>query len=427
MRLVRKNKFVKVVYDLLINYPAPINLSYAWNFGISAGIFLVIQFITGILLAMYYVPTADLAFNSVRHIIDDVDYGLTLRTYHASGSSLFFFVVYMHLFRGLYYGSYSFPRFSLWASGVVILLLMIVTAFIGYVLPWGQMSFWAATVITNLITVIPFVGQDILLWLWGGYSIDDATLHRFFSLHYLLPFILLAAVIIHIIILHQVGSHNPLGVTSESEKIPFFPYFIVKDLFSSILLLWVFNFYAYKHKPAILDYDNYIEANPLVTPAHIVPEWYFKPFYAILRSVPNKEGGTVLLLLSIIVLLLFPLLIKPWLSSARFRPFYTFFYALFISDFYILAYIGGAPIEYPYYTLGQIATGYYFAYFLLILPGLSLWENYIFKGVYQGLNEKDVYKANFLIRMEHPRDYFENHKQALKLYNESKSNKNKKI
>jgi quinol-cytochrome oxidoreductase complex cytochrome b subunit len=302
---------------------------------------------------------------------------------------------------------------------------MIVTAFIGYVLPWGQMSFWAATVITNLITVIPFVGQDILLWLWGGYSIDDATLHRFFSLHYLLPFVLLAAVLIHIIILHQVGSHNPLGVTSESEKIPFFPYFIVKDLFSSILLLWVFNFYAYKHKPAILDYDNYIEANPLVTPAHIVPEWYFKPFYAILRSVPNKEGGTVLLLLSIIVLLLFPLLIKPWLSSARFRPFYTFFYALFISDFYILAYIGGAPIEYPYYTLGQVATGYYFAYFLLILPGLSLWENHIFKGVYQGLNNNNVYKANFLIRMESPRDYFEIHKQALKLFNISKNNKKK--
>jgi quinol-cytochrome oxidoreductase complex cytochrome b subunit len=399
MRLFKKNIIFKTIHQTLVSYPAPINLSYTWNFGVSAAIFLIIQFITGILLAMYYTPNADIAFNSVRYILDNVDYGITIRMYHASGSSLFFFMVYAHMFRGLYFGSYTSPRIGLWISGVIILLLMIITAFIGYVLPWGQMSFWAATVITNLISVVPFIGQDILVWLWGGYSLDDATLHRFFSLHYLLPFVILGGVLLHVILLHQVGSHNPLGVQAPSEKVSFFPYFIVKDILSSIVLLWLFNYYAFKHTPSILDLDNYVTSNPLVTPAHIVPEWYFKPFYAILRSVPNKEGGTLLLLLSIIVLIIFPFFIKPWISSGTFRPIYTFFFALFVSDFYILTYIGGCPIEAPFYTIGQVATAYYFFYFLMILPLLSLWENNTFKGIYR--IQKGYLNRTKIISLEH--------------------------
>ena len=291
----------------------------------------------------------------------------------------FFFVVYLHIFRGLYYGSFAYPRQLVWVSGVIILLLMIVTAFIGYVLPWGQMSFWAATVITNLVSVLPFVGNDILIWLWGGFSVDDATLHRFFSLHYLLPFVLLALVGVHIILLHENGSNSVLGINHKVDLIPFNPYFIFKDIFSTLLLLFAFNFYAIKHKPAIIDADNYIEANPLVTPAHIVPEWYFKTFYAILRSVPDKAGGTFLLLMSIIVLMLFPFYTKTFVNSAVFRPIYKFFFWFFIMDFIILAWIGGKPVEEPYYTIGQIATCFYFFYFLIVLPFLSRIERYFYQ------------------------------------------------
>lgn len=374
MRLVKKNPILNAVYNALFIYPVPSNITYAWNLGVSAGIMLAIQIITGIILAMYYTPTSDLAFASVRHIIMDIDYGSFIRMYHASGSSLFFFVVYLHIFRGLYYGSFAYPRQLVWVSGVIILLLMIVTAFIGYVLPWGQMSFWAATVITNLVSVLPFVGNDILIWLWGGFSVDDATLHRFFSLHYLLPFILLALVGVHIILLHENGSNSVLGINHKVDLIPFNPYFIFKDIFSTLILLFIFNFYAIKHKPAIIDADNYIEANPLVTPAHIVPEWYFKTFYAILRSVPDKAGGTLLLLLSIIVLMLFPFYTKSFVNSGVFRPIYKFFFWFFIMDFIILAWIGGKPVEEPYYTIGQIATCFYFFYFIVILPILAKFE-----------------------------------------------------
>lgn len=379
MRLVKKNSILNAVYHALFVYPVPSNITYAWNLGISAGIMLAIQIITGIILAMYYTPTSDLAFASVRHIIMDIDYGSFIRMYHASGSSLFFFVVYLHIFRGLYYGSFAYPRQLVWVSGVIILLLMIVTAFIGYVLPWGQMSFWAATVITNLVSVLPFVGNDVLIWLWGGFSVDDATLHRFFSLHYLLPFVLLALVGVHIILLHENGSNSVLGINHKVDLIPFNPYFIFKDIFSTLLLLFAFNFYALKHKPAIIDADNYIEANPLVTPAHIVPEWYFKTFYAILRSVPDKAGGTFLLLMSIIVLMLFPFYTKTFVNSGVFRPFYKFFFWFFIMDFIILAWIGGKPVEEPYYTIGQIATCFYFFYFIIVLPVLSRVERYFYK------------------------------------------------
>jgi len=379
MRLVNKNSIVRGVYDALIIYPVPSNITYAWNLGVSAGIMLFGQIITGIILAMYYTPNAQLAFESVRHIINDVDYGDMIRMYHASGSSLFFFIVYAHIFRGLYYGSYAYPRQFVWTSGIIILLIMIVTAFMGYVLPWGQMSFWAATVITNLVSVLPYVGNDVLLWLWGGFSVDEATLHRFFSLHYLLPFVLLALVGIHVILLHESGSNNVLGVNHKIDLIPFNPYFIFKDIFSSLILLFIFNTYAIKHTPAIIDADNYIEANPLVTPAHIVPEWYFKTFYAILRSVPDKLGGTILLVLSIIVLMLFPFFTKSFINSGHFRPIYNFFFWLFIMDFIILAWIGGQPIEDPYYLIGQVATSFYFIYFLIILPSLIKLENFIYK------------------------------------------------
>lgn len=379
MRIVKKNSILNAVYNALFVYPVPSNITYAWNLGVSAGIMLAIQIITGIILAMYYTPTADLAFASVRHIIMDIDYGSFIRMYHASGSSLFFFVVYLHIFRGLYYGSFAYPRQLVWVSGVIILLLMIVTAFMGYVLPWGQMSFWAATVITNLVSVLPFIGNDILIWLWGGFSVDDATLHRFFSLHYLLPFVLLALVGVHIILLHENGSNSVLGINHKVDLIPFNPYFIFKDIFSTLILLFIFNLYAIKHRPAIIDADNYIEANPLVTPAHIVPEWYFKTFYAILRSVPDKAGGTFLLLMSVIVLMLFPFYTKSFINSGVFRPIYKFFFWFFIMDFIILAWIGGKPVEEPYYTIGQIATCFYFFYFLFVLPFLAKFERYFYK------------------------------------------------
>lgn len=379
MRIIKKFSLLNAFYNALMVYPVPSNITYAWNLGVSAGIMLFIQIITGIILAMYYTPNADLAFASVRHIIDNIDFGLMIRMYHASGSSLFFFVVYLHIFRGLYYGSYTYPRQLVWVSGVIILLIMIITAFIGYVLPWGQMSFWAATVITNLVSVIPFVGNDILIWLWGGFSVDEATLHRFFSLHYLLPFIILALVGLHIILLHEHGSNSLLGINYKVDLIPFNPYFIFKDIFSTLILLFLFNFYAIKHKPAIIDADNYIEANPLVTPAHIVPEWYFKTFYAILRSVPDKLGGTILLLLSIFALIIFPFISKPKVNSSFFRPFYKLFFWFFIMDFIILAWIGGKPVEDPYYFIGQMATFYYFFYFLFLLPLLVKLENYIYK------------------------------------------------
>lgn len=375
----KKNIILNLLHHSGVTYPVPSNITYWWNFGVLALVCLIIQLITGIFLAMHFVANADLAFLSVEHIMRDIQYGWLLRYVHSNGASMFFLVVYVHLFRGLYYGSYSAPRQLLWCTGVIILLIMILTAFMGYVLPWGQMSFWAATVITNLVSVLPFVGNDILIWLWGGFSVDDATLHRFFSLHYLLPFVLLALVGVHIILLHENGSNSVLGINHKVDLIPFNPYFIFKDIFSTLLLLFVFNFYAIKHKPAIIDADNYIEANPLVTPAHIVPEWYFKTFYAILRSVPDKAGGTFLLLMSIIVLMLFPFYTKTFVNSGVFRPFYKFFFWFFIMDFIILAWIGGKPVEEPYYTIGQIATCFYFFYFLIVLPVLARLERYFYK------------------------------------------------
>jgi len=366
---------VDVVNRHLIEYPTPANLSYFWGYGSMAGIFLGLQIVTGILLAMHYTPHVDLAFNSVEHIMRDVNGGWLLRYLHANGASLFFFVVYIHIGRGLYYGSYAAPRHILWIIGVVIIILMMATAFMGYVLPWGQMSFWAATVITNLFSAIPVVGPSIVEWLWGGFSVDNATLNRFFSLHYLLPFILAAAVIAHLVSLHEVGSNNPLGISALSDKIAFHPYLWIKDVFGWLLIGFVYLAFVFYSPNTLGHPDNYVEGNPMVTPAHIVPEWYFLPYYAVLRSIPDKLLGVVAFGGSLAVWLILPFLHTSNVRSSLFRPLFRVFYWLFILDFIILGWIGGNLAESPYLEIGQLATVYYFLFPLVIIPGLGILEN----------------------------------------------------
>jgi quinol-cytochrome oxidoreductase complex cytochrome b subunit len=365
---------INLLNDHLIDYPTPVNINYLWNFGSMAGIFLVVQIITGIFLAMHYTPHVDLAFLSVEHIMRDVNNGWLIRYLHANGASMFFGVVYIHVARGIYYGSYQRPRGFVWAAGVVILILMMATAFMGYVLPWGQMSFWAATVITNLFSAFPIIGEPIVAWLWGGFSVDNATLNRFFSFHYLLPFLIVGAVLAHLAVLHQNGSNNPLGVNSGIDKIPFYPYFIIKDLFSwvvAFILYFGFVFFA----PNYLGHtDNYIEANAMVTPAHIVPEWYFLPFYAILRSIPHKLGGVIAMFAALLVLFLLPYLNTSEIRSSSFRPIHRQFFWLLVLDYFILGWIGGCAPETPYLEIGQIATFFYFFYFLFIVPFLGIFE-----------------------------------------------------
>jgi len=368
MRLFKKSSLLSALYHSGVTYPVPANISYFWNFGVLAGFALVAQIITGVFLAMHYTPHVDLAFLSVEHIMRDVNYGWLMRYLHANGASFFFVIVYTHIFRGLYYGSYSYPRQLLWVSGVIILLLMILTAFMGYVLPWGQMSFWGATVITNLCSAVPFVGTDIVYWLWGGFSVDNATLNRFFSLHFLFPFIITALVGLHLIFLHEDGSGNPLGVKSTVDNIPFTPYFIVKDIVGLVVALIGFAIFLFFAPNYLGHPDNYIEANPLVTPPHIVPEWYFLPFYAVLRSIPDKLGGVVAMLCAILVLVILPFIVVSPTRSAAFRPLYKFLFWWFVLDCIILGWIGGMPIKYPYYTIGQVATVFYFMYFLVLLP-----------------------------------------------------------
>lgn len=374
MRII-KYPLLSVVNDHAIAYPTPINLHYAWNFGFLSLICLTIQLITGIFLAMHYTPHISFAFHSVEHIMRDVNFGWLIRYMHANGASMFFIVVYFHIFRGLYFGSYAKPKQWVWLIGILILLLMIITAFIGYVLPWGQMSLWGATVITNLVSAIPKIGNYIVFWLWGGFSVDNATLNRFFSLHYLLPFVIIAMSIIHIALLHQEGSGNPLGIESTSDKINLFPYFVIKDLFGLVIFLIFFAIFLYFFPNVLGHSDNYIEANPMVTPTHIVPEWYFLPFYAILRSIPHKLGGVIAMLLSILILGGLPWLHSTEIRSSRFRPIYKFFYWTLISCCLLLGWIGGMPVEDPYILIGQILSLYYFFYFLIIIPFLGRLEN----------------------------------------------------
>lgn len=365
---------INILNDHLIDYPTPININYLWNFGSMAGIFLVVQILTGIFLAMHYTPHVDLAFLSVEHIMRDVNNGWLIRYLHANGASMFFAVVYIHVARGIYYGSYQKPRGFVWVVGVVILILMMATAFMGYVLPWGQMSFWAATVITNLFSAFPIVGEPIVAWLWGGFSVDNATLNRFFSFHYLLPFLIVGAVLAHLAVLHQNGSNNPLGVNGSIDKISFYPYFVIKDLFSWVIA-FIFYFGFVYFAPNYLGHtDNYIEANAMVTPAHIVPEWYFLPFYAILRSIPHKLGGVIAMFAALLVLLLLPYLNTSEVRSSSFRPLHRQFFWLLVLDYFILGWIGGCAPETPYLEIGQVATFFYFFYFLSIIPLLGILE-----------------------------------------------------
>ncbi|MCS6779915.1 MAG: cytochrome b/b6 [Geminicoccaceae bacterium] len=369
-------------YQHLVAYQTPRNLNYWWNFGSLAGICLMIQIVTGIVLAMHYTPHVAHAFDSVEHIMRDVNWGWFLRYAHANGASMFFIVVYIHIFRGLYYGSYKPPRELLWMLGVVILLLMMATAFMGYVLPWGQMSFWGATVITNLFSAVPFFGEAIVTWLWGGFAVDNPTLNRFFSLHYLLPFVIVGVVFLHLVALHTHGSNNPVGIDlTKKDKIPFHPYYTIKDLFGlSVFFLFFGSFLFFA--PNVLGHpDNYIPANPLVTPPHIVPEWYFLPFYAILRAItfdilfiPAKLGGVIAMFASIGVLFFLPWLDKSKVRSARFRPIYKIFFWLLVLDCFILGYVGANPPEGWLVPLGQVATFWYFAHFLIVLPLLSKLE-----------------------------------------------------
>jgi ubiquinol-cytochrome c reductase cytochrome b/c1 subunit len=365
------------------DYPAPRNLNYWWNFGSLAGIALTLQVITGIVLAMHYTPHVDYAFDSVERIMRDVNWGWLLRYAHFNGAAMFFIVVYIHLFRGLYYGSYKNPRELLWILGVVILILMMASAFLGYVLPWGQMSFWAATVITNLFSAIPFFGEAIVTWLWGGFSVDNPTLNRFYSLHYLVPFILIGVVALHLLALHQHGSNNPLGIERKSAKdsLPFHPYYTVKDLYGLGIFMLVFAYLVF-YAPNLLGHpENYIPADPLTTPPHIVPEWYFLPYYAILRAITfdvlfieAKLMGVILMFGAIIVLFFVPWLDTSPVRSARFRPVYKWFFWVLVLDCILLGYLGAMPPEGIYVILAQIGTFYYFFHFLVLLPLLGKFE-----------------------------------------------------
>lgn len=357
-------------------YKVPKNLSYLWSLGSIAGIGLMIQIITGIVLAMNYTPHVSLAFTSVEHIVRDVNYGWLLRNIHAVGASMFFAAIYLHIMRGIYYGSYKTPRELLWFIGVIIFLTTMATAFMGYVLPWGQMSFWGATVITNLFSAIPIVGESIVTWLWGGFSVDNPTLNRFFALHYLLPFVILGLVCLHLVALHQHGSNNPTGIEPKSDKdtIPFHPYYTVKDFVGFGVYFILFAYFIFFEPDYLNHPDNFIPANPMVTPTHIVPEWYFLPFYAILRSIPNKLAGVVAMLSSILVLFALPWLDKCKVKSFAYRPLSRFFFWIFIIDSIILGYVGGNPPEGMFVIIGACATFYYFTHFLLITPLVSKYE-----------------------------------------------------
>lgn len=361
---------IKIINNALVDLPAPSNISAWWNFGSLLGLCLIIQTLTGLFLAIHYTVDIETAFNSVNHICRDVNYGWLLRTLHANGASFFFLCIYFHIGRGIYYGSYMYVQ--TWSVGVIILFLVIGTAFIGYVLPWGQISFWGATVITNLLSAIPFLGTDLVQWLWGGFAVDNATLTRFFTFHFLLPFLVIAATIIHLLFLHQTGSNNPLGINGNFDKIPFHPYFSFKDIFGFIILLIILFLLTIIRPYKLGDPDNFIPANPLVTPPHIQPEWYFLFAYAILRSIPNKLGGVIALVFSIAILFILPIT-----NIRKFRGihFYILNQILFWSIVIIvilLTWIGARPVEDPYILIGQILTVLYFSYFI-INPIITNW------------------------------------------------------
>nr|QOW08081.1 cytochrome b [Attagenus augustatus augustatus] len=367
----------KMINNSLIDLPTPTNISAWWNMGSLLGICLIIQMITGIFLAMQYTPNIEMAFNSVSHICRNVNYGWLLRTMHANGASAFFMCIYMHTGRGMYYSSYNLKM--TWMMGVTIMIMVMATAFLGYVLPWGQMSFWGATVITNLLSAVPYLGSSIVQWLWGGFAVDNATLTRFFTLHFMMPFIVSAMVMIHLLLLHQSGSNNPLGMNSNLDKIPFHPYFSFKDITGFTVMIAMLVILSLEYPYLLSDPDNFTPANPMVTPVHIQPEWYFLFAYAILRSIPNKLGGVIALVMSIMILYTLPFINKKKYQSNEFYPMNKIMFWSFTATILLLTWIGARPVENPYILTGQTLTIMYFMYFITNSMMLNLWDKIMYK------------------------------------------------
>nr|ALO77521.1 cytochrome b [Scydmaeninae sp. 840139] len=372
MPLRIKSPLLKIINNSLITLPSPSNISYWWNFGSLLGCCLMIQILTGVFLSMHYTADISMAFNSVSDICRNVNYGWLMRSIHTNGASFFFICIYLHIGRGMYYSSYNL--ILTWLVGVLILFLVMATAFLGYVLPWGQMSFWGATVITNLLSAIPYLGTSIVQWLWGGFAVDNATLSRFFSLHFILPFIILAFMMIHLLFLHQTGSSNPMGLNSNIDKIPFHPYFTWKDLLGFMILISMLMIISLLNPYMLSDPDNFIPANPLVTPVHIQPEWYFLFAYAILRSIPNKLGGVIALFMSIMILMIIPFINKKKFSSIQFYPMNKILFWFFFTWVILLTWIGSCPVEDPYIIIGQILTILYFSYFFINPILFYMWD-----------------------------------------------------
>ena len=376
MRIFKSHPLLRLVNSYVIDSPTPSNLSYLWNFGSLLALCLIIQIVTGVTLAMHYTPSVAEAFNSVEHIMRDVNNGWLIRYLHANTASAFFFLVYLHVGRGLYYGSYKAPRTLTWIIGSIILIVMMATAFLGYVLPYGQMSLWGATVITNLMSAIPWIGQDIVEFLWGGFSVNNATLNRFFALHFVLPFVLAALVLMHLISYHEtVGSGNPLGISSNYDRLPFAPYYIFKDLITIFLFFFVLSLFVFFMPNALGDSENYVMANPMQTPPAIVPEWYLLPFYAILRSIPNKLLGVIAMFSAILIILVMPITDLSKYRGLQFRPLSKVAFFVFVANFLILMQLGAKHVESPFIEFGQISTVLYFSHFLVIMPLVSFIEN----------------------------------------------------